>query len=254
MIEKSEMEMVRELRVLLQGTQWNCCLKDELLLCFVRGRKYDVSRAYKSLTKYLKMVKSYPELMANLKESELRHQLNKRLQSIVISEKSTRDQHGRHIFIFRAGLWNPEESTLDDIFRCNLYCLQRLAAEPEAQLNGIVAIADLHNIGLYQARHFTPAYAKKVADLVTGAFPLRILAIHIVRQNWIINFLLSVIAPFLPIKIKSRIHHHGDNWESLHRHVDPAVLPEDYGGEQEALDCINWVPLCKNEKDQLFDF
>lgn len=254
MIEKNEMEMVHELRVLLQNSQWNCCLKDELLLCFVRGRKYDLSRAYKTLTKYLKMVNNYPDLMANIKESELRPHLNKRLQSIVIGDKSDRDQDGRHIFIFRAGRWNPEETTLDDVFRCNLYCLKRLAAEPDAQLNGIVCLVDLQDLGLYQARHFTPGYAKKVADLVTGAFPLRILAIHIVQQNWIINFLLSVIAPFLPLKIKSRIYHHGNNWESLHRHLDPTVLPEDYGGQLECLDCINSSHLCKNEGDQLFDF
>ena len=133
------------------------------------------------------MVNNYPDLMANIKESELRPHLNKRLQSIVIGDKSDRDQDGRHIFIFRAGIainqfyllvifynylrlkgrWNPEETTLDDVFRCNLYCLKRLAAEPDAQLNGIVCLVDLQDLGLYQARHFTPGYAKKVADLVT---------------------------------------------------------------------------------------
>ena len=131
--------------------------------------------------------------MANIKESELRHHLTKRMQSVVIGDKSDRDQYGRHIFIFRAGIaiklfhrlfiinnylwstgrWNPEETTLDDIFRCNLYCLKRLAAEPDAQLNGIICLVDLQDIGLYQARHFTPGYAKKVADLVTvSQFPV----------------------------------------------------------------------------------
>ena len=37
----------------------------------------------------------------------------------------------------------------------------------DAQLNGIVAIVDLENLSLNQARHFTPVYAKKIADLLT---------------------------------------------------------------------------------------
>ncbi len=64
------------------------------------------------------------------------------------------------------GRWNPKECSLDDIFRCNLFCLQQLASNLDSQINGIVAIVDLENLGLHQARHFTPSYAKKIADLL----------------------------------------------------------------------------------------
>lgn len=57
--------------------------------------------------------------------------------------------------------------SLDDIFRCNVFCLQQLATKYDTQLNGIVAIVDLKNLNLHQAKHFTPAYAKKIADLLT---------------------------------------------------------------------------------------
>lgn len=68
---------------------------------------------------------------------------------------------------FHLGRWNPSTLTLDDIFRCNVFCLQKLASQLDAQLNGIVAIVDLGNIGVNQAKHFTPLYAKKIAELLT---------------------------------------------------------------------------------------
>lgn len=93
---------------------------------------------------------------------ELRPQLDKRFASVCKS----RDQLGRRIFVFRAGKWNPDETTLDDIFRCNLYILQRLAMEPESQLNGIVAIVDMAGMPLSRARLFTADHAKKIAQLL----------------------------------------------------------------------------------------
>lgn len=67
----------------------------------------------------------------------------------------------------KLGRWNPNKLSLDDIFRCNVFCLQQLASNFDAQINGIVAIVDLQNLSLNQARHFTPSYAKKIADLLT---------------------------------------------------------------------------------------
>lgn len=131
------------------------------------------------------MVKNYPELLANLSVSKLRPQLKEQLQIVYKSK----DKLGRRIFIFRAGKkkiyilfcvvnsngtyyvklgrWNPNKLSLDDIFRCNVFCLQQLASNFDAQINGIVAIVDLQNLSLNQARHFTPSYAKKIADLLT---------------------------------------------------------------------------------------
>ena len=64
------------------------------------------------------------------------------------------------------GEWVPKISTLDDIFRCNVYYLRRLASDLETQFKGIVAIVDLKNLEVHHVRHVTPSYAKKVAALI----------------------------------------------------------------------------------------
>ena len=66
----------------------------------------------------------------------------------------------------RPGLWTPKVTTLDDIFRCNVFYLRRLASDLETQFKGIVAIVDLKNLGIHHVRQVTPSYAKKVAALI----------------------------------------------------------------------------------------
>ncbi|XP_046438130.1 alpha-tocopherol transfer protein-like [Daphnia pulex] len=228
-----EVNGLMRLRALVDESTLEHPIKEELLLCFLRARKYNVDRAFKSLKNYLKMVKNYPELFTNLSAFKLRFQLKEQLQLVYKS----RDKQGRRIFIFRAGRWNPKECSLDDIFRCNLFCLQQLASNLDSQINGIVAIVDLENLGLHQARHFTPSYAKKIADLLIETFPISFQIIHIVNQNWIVHTLMSIIWPFLSAKIQKRMLYHGSCWASLHEYVDVADLPEDYGGFRERLDC-----------------
>ena len=98
-------------------------IKEELLLCFLRARKYNADRAFKSvnsiafychnqlnsflllllnwqLKNYFKMAKNYPELFTNLSAFKLRFQLKEQLQVVYKS----RDKQGRRIFIFRAGI------------------------------------------------------------------------------------------------------------------------------------------------------
>lgn len=105
-----------------------------------------------------------------------------------------------------------------------MFCLQQFASKLDSQLNGIVAIVDLQNVSVNQVRHFTPIYAKKIADLLTvrnssysllaifyfvqfeqGAFPLSIQVIHIVNQNWMVSMLMSIIWPFLSTKLQQRV-------------------------------------------------
>ena len=41
--------------------------------------------------------------------------------------------------------------------------------------------------------------------------------------------------------MQGRIFFHGDNMESLHRHVAPTSLPKKYGGTREELPYYKWI-------------
>lgn len=245
-----EQEALDQLSLLIRDEEIVHPITDELLLCFLRARKYEVKRALRALKNYMRLFDQNPDLMANLETQDLKTHLNQRLQVVA----SDRDQLGRKIFIFRAGLWTPKVTTLDDIFRCNVFYLRRLASDLETQFKGIVAIVDLKNLGIHHVRQVTPSYAKKVAALIQDCFPIRFQAIHLVNEPWIFSILLSMILPFFSEKIQSRIYHHGNCWASLHSHIDADVLPQEYGGSQPLLDQTKPSDEFLNGATNFFDF
>ena len=76
-----------------------------------------------------------------------------------------------------------------------------------------------------------PVLFQVLVHTVQDAFPARFRAIHVVNQPGLYDYIYACIRPFLKAKIVKRIHLHGSNMESLHRHVDPEVLPNEYGGK-----------------------
>lgn len=74
---------------------------------------------------------------------------------------------------------------------------------------------------------------------------MRIHALHIVNQSYIFDVIYNIFKPFLNDAMKERIFFHGDNMESLHKHVDPKYLPEVYGGIHPDYDYQHWVDSCR---------
>lgn len=53
--------------------------------------------------------------------------------------------------------------------------------------------------------------------------PIRIKGVHIINQPYVFNMVFALFKPFLREKLRSRIHFHGTNRQSLLAHVDPKV-------------------------------
>ncbi|KAJ8867346.1 hypothetical protein PR048_031147 [Dryococelus australis] len=85
-------------------------------------------------------------------------------------------------------------------------------------------------------------YEKQGVDVLQKAMPLRLKQIHIVNEPPIFSAVLRVLRPFMQEKLKSRFFCHGKDMSSLHRHIDPSCLPEDFGGSRPRMDYTsrNW--------------
>lgn len=76
----------------------------------------------------------------------------------------------------------------------------------------------------------------------------RTIAIHIVNQNWIFETAFQMFKPFLNKRMVDAIFFHGKDMESLHKHVSPANLPEEYGGEMKELSYTGWFDFFKQSE------
>ncbi|CAL8074537.1 unnamed protein product [Orchesella dallaii] len=216
-----------QLRILLQEEELlHCPQDDKFLLRFLRARKFEINNTMALIKRYYDMRLKNTELFENLCPESISHVLSQEIQ--IVLEK--RDSQQRHVFLFRAGKWNPDIVSLDDIFRSNYIFLEEMTSSEETQICGVTAIVDFDGMGFNQARQFTPRHAIRMVQIIQNSFPCRFQEFHMINQPYVFNLLFSVVKPFLSEKIKKRIYFHGRDLTSLHKKISPEILPEFLGG------------------------
>lgn len=144
-------------------------------------------------------------------------------------------------------IWNPKEVTLDEFFKAAVLLLEAALYEEETQINGVAVIFDMAGLSLQQAWQFTPSFAKRLVDWLQDAIPLRIKAIHIINQPKIFSMVFALFKPFLREKLRQRIIFHGNDRDSLFKHISPDCLPTLYDGNrtEPLVDSYHWFRILK---------
>jgi len=78
-------------------------------------------------------------------------------------------------------------------------------------------------------------------SLMVTAFPIKIHAIHILHQSWVFDAIFAVFKPLLDTNMRNKLFFHGNNYESLHKHILPECLPKLYGGMRNELPYYKWI-------------
>ncbi|XP_021918955.1 alpha-tocopherol transfer protein-like [Zootermopsis nevadensis] len=88
-------------------------------------------------------------------------------------------------------------------------------------------------------------------NIFQEAMPLRLKEVHIVNQPFLFNMVWQMFKPFVKEKLKKRLFFHGKKMESLHEHIDPSYLPEDYGGKLPKINysSVEWYPVLRTLDD-----
>jgi len=139
-----------------------------------------------------------------------------------------RDQRDRSIYLIRLGLFvygefSPEQvMQVDDLWLMPSFCHGDLLAR------GIVLLVDLQAMRMRLLRYATPYYITSIINKVS-TLPTDNYSVHIFNGNVIMDLVIPLVFPFLNDFLKARVFFHR-SLESLHDHVTPDHLPEEYGG------------------------
>ncbi|PSN38162.1 hypothetical protein C0J52_14549 [Blattella germanica] len=148
-------------------------------------------------------------------------------------------------------IWDPSRVTADQIFR--VFYLIHLAAmqEPESQICGCVVIMDFDGLGMKQVKGLSPSFSLRLLSFIQDAMPLRLKEVHIVNQPFLFNMVWAMFKPFIREKLKKRMFFHGNKMKSLHEHIDPNYLPENYGGKLPKINYSgkDWYPVIRSIDD-----
>uniref|UniRef100_UPI0037E8310B alpha-tocopherol transfer protein n=1 Tax=Semicossyphus pulcher TaxID=241346 RepID=UPI0037E8310B len=221
---------------------------DDFLLKFLRARDFDVELSLKLFLNYHRWRRESPEISTCLSPSSVLDLLHTSYHAVL----PQRDHTGSRVLIYRIGQWNPKDWSAFQVFRISLMTSEIIAMETETQRRGLKAIFDLQGWSLGHALQVNPSIARKISSVLSDSFPLKVRGIHLVNEPMFFRPVFAMIRPFLPDKIKQRIHMHGSDFhDTLCDFFSPHVLPPEYGGEGPGIEkaCQDWTSqLFRSEK------
>lgn len=220
---------VEELRALLREDEEITCpyQNDAWLVRFLRPTKFYPESAHTLVKNYYSFKLKHKDLYDGLKPSKEENVLINNTLYVL----PRRDNKGRRILVLELGKnWKHKKVSLDEVFKGAVLFLEAAMLEPASQVAGAQVIFDMDGLSLQQAWQFTPTFAKRIVDWLQDSVPLRIKGIHIVNQPTIFNMVFALFKPLLREKLRNRVIFHGNDRDSLHRHLNPECLPERYKG------------------------
>jgi len=197
-----------------------------LMVRFLRSGSWKVEEALKILMAYCSLGEEYQVYVEKAVPSGLDSVWKKRLNTMC--EK--RDGHGRRVYIFRLGKWDPDTLPVEEFYASAYVLLELVAREVKTQIAGVTVIADINGFSFKHIRNLGIDQIRCIAAFLTGGFPLWFRRIHVVNYPRIFNVLFNMMGPFLNERIRSNIIFHGSDLSDLHKEVAPEILPSDLGG------------------------
>ncbi|CAN7980939.1 unnamed protein product [Ixodes pacificus] len=218
-------------QLLDEDLELNAKRDNVFLLRYIRVRKYNIEAALATLKCYYKNRAAYPSIYDNFLPSNVKPA--SRCLYIVLPNP---DVHGRRVLLIRSGAWIPSLATHSEAQQALHLVLEFLAADPSSQTVGISVLIDHEGLSMSKLLSVNIGLLKHCIEFVLKCVPFRLKAIHVVRQAFVYDIMMSIVRHLINRKYVKRIHLHGMNFEGLHKELPAETLPEEYGGCGPALD------------------
>ncbi|XP_069698196.1 alpha-tocopherol transfer protein-like [Periplaneta americana] len=242
-------ECINTLRELIEGEE-NLKVKtdDKFILRYLRWSDFKPGLAFHRLKKVYRFRARNKDWFCTKPPSEYETELGLNIHAIL----KERDSKGRRVFIVKtanidADILTPQTmSHLDDLW------LESVIDEEETQKNGLVIILDLAGYSWKMFSWITPNNSR-VACIKVATVTIRKIELHVVNTSFLLNASMSLIYPFFDPRVLKHIHFHGEDWPSLHKHINPEILPEEYGGTGPSIDYIEARKILYEKSDYLME-
>ncbi|KFM80787.1 Alpha-tocopherol transfer protein-like protein, partial [Stegodyphus mimosarum] len=225
-------------------------MDDQFLLLFLRNKKHNVERAFKTLRNYYFFKKKYSRVFTDFLPSE--HE--KVISMNCYSPMPFTDSHGRTIVVCQPGRYKWEESSVD-AFMAFAVDLGILLNKTEAfSICGAVLIFDLKDFSMETLLKFVSLKFLIFAfRCLQDCLPYSMKGIHVVNEPSFFQTCYGAIKLALPEKIRKRVFFHGSNLQGLHKYVTPEVLPEELGGNLGPVDNTEFLKFALNQESLFKD-
>ncbi|CAF1581106.1 unnamed protein product [Adineta ricciae] len=216
---------------------------DEFLFRFLRVTGFDLTEAKGHLIRFWKYRSENPQwftnrdLINNPSMVEISH-----IVYCLQLPKPTKDN--QTIFLMRIGQYDPTKYTFDAVTKYAFAVTDVLNSQPAAQTNGFIILLDFSQVKLQHVNQFTPDYTRRYVSCWEKMYPVNLHQIHFFNYPSLFDPVLHLFRMFLSRKLSDKLIFHGKSSDnasknSLHHHIDPAILPQEYGGQLESIEKLN---------------
>ncbi|GBO07131.1 Alpha-tocopherol transfer protein-like [Araneus ventricosus] len=209
---------------------------DDVLIQFLRVKKYNVAKAFSQIKSYISLRKKNPQIFLNLSYEWV----VKTLYDRTITFLPWRCQDGCTVIIVELDNWDPETFPVEQVKKAFVIYLLQSLREPMSQVNGIKAIIDVKSNPIRHVRHCTPNNLRLIYHGIQEVCPSRYKEVHIINDSLTFKAAWFIIKPFISEKIKKRINFHNGP-ETLLNFFPKAILPKHYGGDLENFQMWDWL-------------
>lgn len=222
-----------QLRELLEGEEGLVVPPDDVLVMFLRSKKYRVDDAFKTIKKYLRVRRDVPQYFDNLTPSNIPYKTFFHDHKLIMF---ARDSQGRAVGYLQFGAWDTSICSMDDLMRCALVATESNLREEETQIRGLVAVIDLKGFSAHHMLQMTPRYTRRVIAIGQDSLPIRIKGVYYLNTPAVFRIVHALVKPFLSAKMLKRLQFLAGGISELRGVVPPELMPKEFGGTQEDFD------------------
>jgi len=212
---------------------------DALLLIYLKGRKYRPKHAWETLKRKAEVrFNDYPDVFPETIPDFIFTMLKDDVMGIL----KGRDNLGRRIAFFNPGKWNPSKVSSAQLCTAGICSLDHLICDEDVQNNGIILIHNTAGVGFKQAKEYTLPHMLRVLNIFWYSYPVKVKGLYFINVPSYLLYIYKLIKPFFSKKLQQRfiVSTNDKQFEVLHEHLPPNVLPKSLGGSLENKDSIDF--------------
>ncbi|GAB0090857.1 alpha-tocopherol transfer protein-like [Sergentomyia squamirostris] len=228
---------------------------DQFLVAFLRGCKYSLERAKEKIDLFYSARTSFKEIMADRDPMSTKNLELIRL-GVGLPLTNTVTPDGPRIVLIRPGVYEADKYDILDVMRISIMANDiHMIEDDQMMVAGQIGILDLANVTMAHFLQFSPTFVKKITVINQDAMPLRLKGFHYINTPPGFETVYNMFRRFLNEKNRNRLHVHGDNLESLYKHIPQKLLPTEYGGEAGSLKdlTVYWEKKFMEHRDYLME-
>ncbi|XP_071448806.1 clavesin-1 [Hetaerina americana] len=212
------------------------CRTDSLfLLRFLRTKKFSIPQTQEILERYLTIRQAYPVWFRGLSVDD--KVVNDILDSGYLVPLPQRDKNGHKVILSSPGRLDSYKYSATDVIRTHSVVVEVLMDEEESQIKGFVYINDESGLQMSHLSMWSFSELRRITKCIQNSTPMRHKETHFINIPSFANKLIEFVISILSDKLKKRVKFH-NSMEELKEHIDPKILPKEYGGVTPISDMI----------------